>query len=62
MHDGEGLLGIPWLGPLIFQIRKLRPCLESDIHRFGCSVDPRGKGGLGARAGPSRRGCSAPGS
>ena len=62
MHDGEGLLGIPWLGPLIFQIRKLRPCLESNSQRFGCSADPRGKGGLQACAGPSRRGCLAPGS
>ena len=62
MHDGEGLLGIPWLGPFIFQIRKLRPCLESDSQRLGCSVDPRAKGGLRARAGPSQRGCLAPGS
>ena len=62
MQGGEGLLAIPWLGPLIFQIRKQAgrkqgpawsPILP-ESQRLVRGGDRRGRGGLLARAGPSR--------
>lgn len=47
MHDGEGLLGIPWLGPLIFQIRKRGPAWSLSASALAATWTPGAREGSG---------------